>query len=242
MITKHQQQILDFIIDYQKKKGYAPSLDEIRKEFKLASVSTVHFHISKLHNAGFLDKEKNKSRAIDAIKSDELVKIPIVGTITAGQPIKAMGIPNLTIAISKKEISTNQEYYALQVKGDSMINNGIFDGDIVVIRKQETADNGQTAVVIINNNKATIRRICREKSCIELQPTNQEMLPFYQKKMEIRGIVVKIIRNLEGGINDNTLAHKKKIFLNRIKSKNPNSQNKYKRVALSPIRYAGGKL
>ena len=241
MITKRQQQILDFITDYQKKKGYAPSLDEIRKKFKLASVSTVHFHISKLRDAGYLDKEKNKPRAIDVVKREEMVKIPIVGTITAGQPIEAIEVPDSTITISKKEISANQKYYALRVKGDSMIDDGIFDGDIVVIRKQESADDGQTVVAIIDDNEATLKKIYREKSRIRLQPANQAMLPLYRKEVGIRGVVVKVIRNLENGTKDNTLAYKKKIFLDRIRSKNENSQNKYKRVALSPIRYAGGK-
>jgi len=241
MITKRQQQILDFITNYQKRKGYAPSLDEIRKKFKLASVSTIHFHISKLCDTGYLDKEENKPRAIDVIKRDEMVKIPIVGTITTGQPIEAIKVPDSTIAISKKEISANQKHYALRVQGDSMIDDGIFDGDVVVIRKQESADDGQTVVAIIDDNEATLKKIYREKSRIKLQPANQAMLPIYRKEVEVRGVVVKIIRNLENGTKDNTFAYKKKIFLDRIRSSNSNSRNKYKRVALSPIRYAGGK-
>ena len=241
MITKRQQQILDFITDYQKRKGYAPSLDEMRKKFKLASVSTVHFHISKLRDADYLDKEENKPRAINVIRRDEIVKIPVVGTIAAGQPIEAIEIPDATIAISKKEISPREKHYALRVQGDSMVNEGIFDGDIVIIRKQETADDGQTVVAVIDDNKATLKKIYREKSHIKLQPANQAMLPIYRKEVEVRGVVVKIIRNLENGIQDNTLAYKKKIFLDRIRSSNQNSQNKYKRVVLSPIRYAGGK-
>jgi DNA adenine methylase len=122
-----------------------------------------------------------------------------------------------------------------------MIDDGIFDGDIVVIRKQETANDGQTVVAIIDDNEATLKKIYREKSRIKLQPANQEMLPIYRKEVEVRGVVVKIVRNLENGTQDNTLAYKKKIFLDRIRSSNPNSQNKYKRVVLSPIRYAGGK-
>lgn len=241
MITKRQKQVLNFITDYQKRKGYAPSLDEIRKKFKLASVSTVHFHISKLRDGGYLDKEENKPRAIDVIKRDEIIKVPIVGTITAGQPIEAIEVPDSTIAISKKEVPPSQKHYALRVQGDSMIDDGIFDGDIVVIRKQETADDGQTVVAVIDDNEATLKKIYREKSRIRLQPANQAMLPIYRKEVEVRGVVVKIIRNLENGTQDNTLAYKKKIFLDRTRSSNPKSHNKYKRVALSPIRYAGGK-
>lgn len=241
MITKKQQQVLNFITTYQKRKGYAPSLEEICKKFKIASVSTAHFHVSKLRDLGYLEKEENKPRAIDAIKRDEIVKIPIVGTIAAGQPIEAIEIPDSTVAISKKEIRPREKHYALRVQGDSMVNEGIFDGDIVVIRKQETADDGQTVVVIIDDNEATLKKIYREKNRIRLQPANQSMLPIYRKEVEVRGVVVKIIRNLENGVQDKTLARRKRVFLDRIRSKNPNSQNKYKRVALSPIRYAGGK-
>jgi DNA adenine methylase len=241
MITKRQQQVLDFITIYQKRKGYSPSLEEICKKFKIASVSTAHFHVSKLRDLGYLEKEENKPRAIDVIKRDELVKIPIVGTIAAGQPIEAIEVPDSTVVLSKKEIRPAEKHYALRVQGDSMVNEGIFDGDIVVLRKQETADDGQTVVAIIDDNEATLKKIYREKNRIRLQPANQTMLPIYRKEVEVRGVVVKIIRNLENGTKDDTLAYKKKIFLDRIRSSNQNSQNKYKRVALSPIRYAGGK-
>lgn len=241
MVTKRQKQVLDFITDYQGRKGYAPSLDEIRKKLKLSSVSTAHFHVSKLRDLGYLEKEENKPRAIDAIRREEIVKIPIVGTISAGQPIEAIEVSGATISLSKKEISQREKHYALRVQGDSMVNDGIFDGDVVIIRKQETADDGQTVVAIIDDNEATLKKIYREKNRIKLQPANQAMLPIYRKDVEVRGAVVKIIRNLENGTKDNTFAYKKKVFLDRIRSKNPNSQNKYKRVSLSTIRYAGGK-
>jgi len=240
MITKRQQQILDFISNYQKQKKYAPSLDEIRKRFKLASVSTVHFHISKLRDGGYLEKEKNKPRAIDITKREEIVKIPIMGIISAGQPIEAIETPYTTVTISKKEITPTEKHYALRVQGDSMVDDGIFDGDIVVIRKQTSADQGQTVVAIIDDNEATLKKFYKEKNRFRLQPANQTMLPFFRREIEIRGVVVKIIRNLENN-NKNLFANRKKEFLNHIKSNNSSSQNKYKRVALSPIRYAGGK-
>lgn len=240
MITKKQQQVLNFITDYHKQKRYSPSLEEICKKFKLASVSTAHFHVSKLRDLGCLEKEENKPRAIDIVKREELIKIPIIGTIAAGRPIEAIEIPDAIITISKKDIIPSEKHYALRVQGDSMVNDGIFDGDIVVIRKQITADDGQTVVAIIDDNEATLKKIYKEKNRIKLQPANQTMLPFYRKEVEIRGVVVKIIRNLDGHAQ-NSLTHRKKEFLDRTKSANPNSQNKYKRVALSPIRYAGGK-
>lgn len=231
---------MDFIIGCQKNKGYAPSLEEICKKFKLSSVSTAHFHISKLRDAGYLEKEENKPRAIDATKKEELIKIPIVGIIAAGQPIEAIEVLDATIAVSKKELLPKTSHYALRVKGNSMIEDGIFDGDIVVIRKQESADNGQMVVAIIDDNQATLKRLYREKNKFRLQPANQAMLPFFRKEVEVRGVVVKIIRNV-GDNKKNNLTERKSKFLDRIKSKNSSSQNKYKRVALSPIRYAGGK-
>lgn len=241
MLTKRQKEVLDFITSHQEKKGYSPSLEEICKRFKLSSVSTAHFHVKRLQDAGYLTKEENRPRSINALQESQMVQVPLLGTIAAGQPIEAIEIPGATISISKKEMMPRKKHYALRVQGDSMVNEGIFDGDIVVIRKQETADNGQTVVAIIDDNEATLKKIYREKNRIKLQPANQAMLPIYRKDVEVRGVVVKIIRNLENGAIDNTLAYKKKVFLDRIKSKNTNSQNKYKRVSLSTIRYAGGK-
>ncbi len=241
MLTPRQKQILDFVTHYNKRYGVSPALEEIKRHFRLKSVSGIHQHIETLKNKGYLNKAENQPRGIEITMREEMIKILIAGTIAAGQPIEAIEIPDETIAISKKEIIPSEKHYALRVQGDSMINEGIFDGDVVVIRKQTTADDGQTVVAIIDDNEATLKKIYREKGRFRLQPANQTILPIYRKEVEVRGVVVKIIRNLENGVQDNTFAYKKKIFLDRIKSSNPNSQNKYKRVVLSPIRYAGGK-
>jgi len=230
---------LDFYKTYSKKYGYSPSIPEVGKHFKRA-VGTIHEHIQNLEAAGYLRKEENKRRGIDVFKQEKLIEIPLAGTIAAGAPIEAIET-NETITITKDSIGKIGDYYALRVQGNSMIEEGIFDGDIVVVRQQKTADDGQTIVAIIDDNEATLKKIYREKGRIRLQPANQAMLPIYRKEVEVRGVVVKIIRNLENGVQDNTLAYKKKLFLARIKSSNPSSQNKYKRVVLSPIRYAGGK-
>ena len=204
MITIKQKEILDFIKAFSKKHGYSPSIPELAKHFKRA-VGTIHEHIQKLHESGYLLKEENKRRGIDVTKREGLKKIPIVGTIAAGQPIEAIEIPNSTITISKKEISPREKYYALRVQGNSMVNEGIYDGDIVVIRKQETANDGQTVVAIIDDNEATLKKIYREKNRFRLQPANQVLLPFFRKEVEIRGIVIKIVRSLENkGVGDNS--------------------------------------
>ena len=197
MITKRQKQALDFIKSYIDRKGYAPSLEEIKDHLKLSSVSTAHHHVKKLQEAGYLQKEYNQPRALSPVTEKRTIEIPLVGTIAAGQPITAVEIPGENIAVTKDEISKSGEHYALRVIGNSMIDEGIYDGDIVIIRKQETANDGQTVVAIIDDNAATLKKLYREKNRIRLQPANPTLFPMYRREVEIRGVVVKIIRNLE---------------------------------------------
>jgi len=219
MLTKRQKQVLDFITSFQDKKGIAPSLEEIKKHLRLSSVSTAHFHVKKLRDKGFLIKEENRPRAISAKITTLTIDVPLVGVIAAGQPIEAIETIRETIALQENEINTSFKHYALRVEGDSMIDEGIFDGDVVVIREQQTADNGQTVVAIIDDNEATLKKIYREKNRFRLQPANQTMLPIYRKEVEIRGIVEKIIRNLD---NRPTQAKKDDHFIknNQISIKN----------------------
>ena len=161
------------------KHSYAPSLEEIRKKFKLASVSTAHYYISKLQDAGFLNKEHNQPRAVSTVKAKQTVEIPILGAIAAGQPIEAIEIPDETITITRDEIGKQGKHYALRVQGSSMIDEGIFDGDIVVIRKQEVAENGQTVVAVIDDNQATLKKLYRENGKFRLQPANPTLFPIY---------------------------------------------------------------
>ena len=208
MITKKQKQVLDFIKSYKAAKGYAPSLDEISKKFKLASVSTAHYYIKKLQEAGQLNKGFNQPRGVSTIEQKQTIEIPILGAIAAGQPIEAIEVPDETITITKDEISKQGKHYALRVQGNSMIEEGIFDGDIVVIRKQEVADNGQTVVAIIDDNQATLKKLYREKNKFRLQPANPILFPIYRDEVEVRGVVVKIIRNLESQIEKDQSSEK----------------------------------
>ena len=196
MITKRQKQALDFITDYQKQKGYAPSLDEIRKKLKLSSVSTAHFHISKLRDLGFLSKEENKPRSIEAFGRETMVKIPLLGTIAAGQPIEAIQNKEM-IAIPKSKIPSSSEVYALRVVGSSMIDENINDGDVVLVRQQETAENGQKVVALIDNHEATLKKFYKERGYIRLQPANKNMEPLIFRNgrdVSIQGIVLDVIR------------------------------------------------
>ena len=202
MITKRQKEALSFIEVYKDGKGYSPSLEEIKKHLKLSSVSTAHHHVKKLQEAGFLNKEENQPRAIDISENGPMVEVNVVGNIAAGQAIEVIEAVEDTVLVAKNEISKYGEHYALRVRGDSMIDEGIFDGDIVVIKKQSVAENGQTVVAIIDDNEATLKKLYREKNKFKLQPANQSMLPFYRKEVEVRGVVVKIIRNFKEEVQE----------------------------------------
>lgn len=192
MLTKKQKEILDFINNFSKKKGYSPSIPEIAKNFD-RSVGTIHEHLVNLQNSGHLDKEDNKHRSMETVGS---VNIPIVGNITAGYPVEQFENPDGTISLPKNELRNAGDHYALRVEGDSMIEEGIFDGDIVIIKKQETAENGQTVVAIIDDGQATLKKLYFEKNnTFRLQPRNPKMKPLFRDELEIRGIVVKVISN-----------------------------------------------
>ena len=196
MVTKRQKQVLDFITDYRGRKGYAPSLDEIRKKLKLSSVSTAHFHVVKLRDLGYLSKEENKPRSIEALGRETMVKIPLLGTIAAGQPIEAIQVKE-TIAIPKSKIPSSSEVYALRVVGSSMIDENINDGDIVLVKQQETAENGQKVVALIDNHEATLKKFYKERGQIRLQPANKNMEPLIFRNgrdVSIQGIVLDVIR------------------------------------------------
>lgn len=194
-LTPKQKKILDFIVSYTKRKKFSPSLEEIAKKFKLRAVSTVHQYIKTLTTKGFIKKEENRPRGVSILKeTSDLIEIPLLGLITAGQPIEAIENPE-TMHISKQLLQSQGQHYALKVKGNSMIDDGINDGDIVIIKEQKDANNGDTVVAIINKNEATLKKFYREKNRIRLQPANQSFLPIFTDEIEIRGIVVNIIKN-----------------------------------------------
>ena len=196
MLTKRPKQALDFITDYQERKGYAPTLHEICKKLKLSSVSTAHFHVSKLRDLGLLSKEENKPRSIEAFGRETMVKIPLLGIIAAGQPIEAIQTKEM-IAVPKSKIPSSSEVYALRVVGSSMIDENINDGDVVLVRQQETAENGQKVVALIDNHEATLKKFYKERGHIRLQPANKNMEPLIFRNgrdVSIQGIVLDVIR------------------------------------------------
>ena len=199
MLTKKQKQVLDFVKVYHKKNDYAPSLEEIREAFKLASVSTAHYYIKKLQDGGFLIKKHNQPRSINLYQKQALVNIALLGQIAAGQPIEAVANKE-TIAVPKDKTMGEKNIYALRVIGDSMIDENIHDGDIVLIKHQDTADNGQKVVALIDGYETTLKKFYKERGLVRLQPANKNIEPIIIKKdrkLAIQGVVVGIIKNEE---------------------------------------------
>lgn len=193
--SKRQAEILQFITEFRKKKGYAPSLGEVADNFGV-SVPTIHQHIFYLQQKNLLTTEKGKKRSIQAlnIQKSGIVEIPLMGLIAAGGPIEAIRDPR-PIEVPRNMISTGANFYALKVAGTSMIEDGIFDGDIVIVREQTTVDDGEKAVAYLPDRDAvTLKRIYHEKNRIKLVPANQKMKPFYETNVEIQGRVVGVLR------------------------------------------------
>jgi len=199
MITKKQKDVLDFVKTYSKNRGYAPSLEEIQRKFKFASVSTAHFHISKLKKSGYLNKIDNTARAISISKKEPLVRIPLLGIIAAGQPIEAIENKE-SIVVPKNKLPRTSEVYALKVQGDSMIDEGIRDGDIILIKKQSGAENGDKVVALLNGNEATLKTFYKEKGQIRLQPANKNYQPIIVKggqEFSLQGVLFDVIKTSE---------------------------------------------
>jgi len=203
MITKRQKQVLEYIKSYKAKHGYAASLEEIKRHLRLSSVSTAHHHVKALEDLGYLRKEENQPRAIDVYDEMQMVQIPLLGTIAAGQPILAIEDREF-IAVPTSKIPKIGDFYALRVAGQSMIDENINDGDIVIVKSQSTAENGQKIVALIDNLEVTLKKIYRDQNKIRLQPANSNLEPIFvdPENLIIQGVVVDIIKSMQSnGIN-----------------------------------------
>jgi repressor LexA len=205
-LTKRQQEIFDFIGKYSAKYGYPPTVRDIGKAVGLASSSTVHAHLANLEKIGLLRRDPSKPRAIelldravgnavDSVRS--IVRsegLPLVGSVAAGQPVLAE--ENIEEYISVPEIAGGSDgEYLLRIRGDSMKNAGIIEGDIVVVRPQETAREGEIVVALLGE-EATVKRFFREPDHIRLQPENETMEPIRSKEVKVLGRVVGLLRSL----------------------------------------------
>ncbi len=194
--TKRQAEILHFAREYRRENGYSLALVEIAKCFGI-SIPTVHQYISSLRRKNLLTVEKGKKRSIQVLRDHKspVVEIPLMGFIAAGGPIEAIRDPE-PIEVPRSMLSLGANFYVLQVAGRSMIEEGISDGDIVIIREQSTVDDGEKAVAYIpDRNEVTLKKIYREKDRIKLVPANKYMKPFYETNVEIQGRVMGVLRN-----------------------------------------------
>lgn len=193
-LTKRQAEILQFISDSITHNNYAPSYREICAHFGLSSTATVAEHIESLRVKGYLTQEENLARSIQITESEEessTVAIPLLGTIAAGRPIEAVATHE-TIDIPRDMSGNN--VYALRVKGESMIEDGILNNDYVIVEQTRVAKNGDIVVALVDTDSVTLKRFYKEKDHIRLQPANSSMNPMYFKKVAIQGRVRGLIR------------------------------------------------
>lgn len=200
-MTKQDQQraekILAYIRETVDERGYPPSVREIAEAVGLASTSAVHHHLTKLEKDGRLQKEATRSRALTLPGSHaaKLVNAPIIGEIAAGQPIEAYEDRTETMTLPA-ELAPRHDTFVLRVRGKSMIEDHIDNGDYVVIQPQDTARDGEIVVAILDDNTATLKRFYKERDRVRLQPANSEMEPIYARDVKIQGKVIGVIRRL----------------------------------------------
>lgn len=198
ILTKKQKEVFDFISEYERDFSYAPSLNEIKDALGISAVSTIHEHISNLITKGFLKRVKGSARSLELIKAKlgASMSVPLVGSIACGEPLEALEEAGREIEIAQDKRFNISDLYALRAKGDSMIEEGILENDLLIIKKQSWASNGDTVVAIIDDNEATLKRFYKEKDKIRLQPANPNYEPIFRREVEVRGIVIKVIRDL----------------------------------------------
>jgi repressor LexA len=198
-LGKRQEEILDFIRQEVKKKGYPPSVREIGDAVGLSSSSTVHGHLNKLEEKGFIRRDPTKPRAIELLDENdkipmETMAVPVLGKVTAGQPILA--VENIEEYFPlPKDFSNSDDVFMLKVRGDSMIEAGILNNDYVIVRKQSSATNGDIIVALLDD-EATVKRFFKEADFIRLQPENQYMEPIIAKDVQVIGKVIGVLRRI----------------------------------------------
>ena len=200
-LTPKQEVILDILKKLIAKNGYPPTVREIGKEAHLSSPATIHFHLKQLELKGYIKQDLNKNRTLEVLvpneyieKDENVLSIPLLGKVTAGTPIEAIETYDEYITIPANMFSTKKEIFSLKVSGESMINVGIYDGDIVIVEKTSDAKNGETVVAMNEDNEATVKTFYKEKDHIRLQPENDYMEPIILKDVTILGKVIGLFR------------------------------------------------
>lgn len=203
MLTERQLQVLNFLREYSKDKGYPPSVREICHAVGLSSTASVHNHLHKLQDMGFIQRDSAKPRALGFTQDEEpwrnktVVPVSLVGRVTAGQPILAVENIEETYPLPLDLIGTEDDVFMLAVQGDSMVNAGILDHDYIVVRKQNYANNGDIVVALIDGEETTVKRYFKDLRCIRLQPENDAYSPIIGgDNIQVMGKVIALFRML----------------------------------------------
>lgn len=201
VVYTRQRQILDFISQFIDANGCAPTLKQIANSIGVSSLATVHEHLQALEKKGLIKKKIGDTRGIELTKNTPHaihgIDVPILGYIAAGAPIEPYTDPSATLSIPPAMFSSTKRIFVLQVRGESMIEVGINDGDYVVIEQQDHATNGEIVVALLNNGMATLKRYFKEATRIRLEPANRTMSPIYAKDVTVQGRVVGLIRKYQ---------------------------------------------
>lgn len=203
-LSKRQQDILDFIKQEVKSKGYPPSVREIGLAVGLASSSTVHGHLERLETKGLIRRDPTKPRAIEILDLEEdshipkskVINVPLIGKVTAGMPITAIENVEEYFPLPEHLAGYDQQVFMLEISGESMIDAGIHDGDYVIVRQQKTAQNGDIVVAMTEEDEATVKRFYKEKNHFRLQPENPTMEPIILENVSILGKVIGLYREI----------------------------------------------
>ena len=195
-ITRRQKEVLDFLSGFTQRKGYSPSYEEIATGLGLNSLATVHKHVTNLHNKGLLQRSHNRSRSIDVLAQKvrrNTDRLPLMGRIAAGKPVEAIETAE---TISLSEIVGSREVFALEVRGDSMRDEHIVNGDYVLVERTATAREGEIVVALVDGSDATLKRFYKEGPLVRLQPSNSEMAPIFAPadSVSIQGKVLGMLR------------------------------------------------
>lgn len=196
-LTKRQKEILDFITRFVDEKGYSPSLMEIGREFGLSSVATVHKHVENLQKKGYVRKSWNANRSLDLTEkalSVQAIRVPLVGRVAAGRPIEAIE-EHEVIAVPEDMVGRTRTY-VLEVRGESMIDEQIRDGDFVIVEERPRAQNGEVVIALIDGEEATLKKFYQEGEKVRLQPANPEIDPIIvpASRVRLQGVVIGVLR------------------------------------------------
>ena len=202
-LTPKQTEVLNYIKKYKATHGFPPSVREICAGLGLSSPATVHAHIKKLEESGVIKSSNNKFRTIEILvdneyeeKNENVIKVPLLGKVTAGSPIEAIEQPNQFFELPASLVPPKETIFTLRVSGESMINKGIFDGDYVIVQKQKVARNGEIVVAMTEENEVTLKTFYKEKDHIRLQPENDTMAPIILNNCQILGKAIGLYRKI----------------------------------------------